>query len=224
MEPRHPHEMDNRARRRRERPLWRLALAASAALHALVFLLFPVQSVLISPFAAAGPRAGDDQAAPGSMQAMNLSVPPARPVIPPPLPLPTVTDLEPVDFEPEPFVEPSTLSGDAMSLDLTAGLEAGTGQGDGGQSDEGLRRLVPPSPRGMIIPPASRRARGEEVEVWVFVDARGRVVPDSTQLRPPSPDRDWNRRVIREASEWRFDPARKAGEPVASWFNYRIIL
>jgi hypothetical protein len=74
----------------------------------------------------------------------------------------------------------------------------------------------------MIIPPASDKLKGREVEVWLFVDASGRVVPDSTVIRPPTSDRDYNRRLIREAAEWVFDPARKGGQPVAAWTSYRI--
>jgi hypothetical protein len=74
----------------------------------------------------------------------------------------------------------------------------------------------------MIIPPANDELRGTTVEVWVFVDERGRVVPDSTRLNPPTRDRDFNRRLIREAAEWVFRPAMQAGEAVASWFPYEI--
>ena len=82
--------------------------------------------------------------------------------------------------------------------------------------------MVPPSPRGMIIPPANRSLRGQEVQVWVFVNELGRVVADSTQLRPPTSDRDFNSRLVREASEWIFEPAKKGGKAVGSWFPYTI--
>lgn len=72
------------------------------------------------------------------------------------------------------------------------------------------------------MPPANDKLKGREVEVWVFVDERGRVVPDSTRLEPPTSDRDFNRRLIREASQWVFEPARQGGKPVASWFPYTI--
>lgn len=48
--------------------------------------------------------------------------------------------------------------------------------GDGGNADEGRYRLEPPTPRGMIIPPANKSLKGTKVEVWVFVDERGKVV------------------------------------------------
>jgi len=226
MEPRYENELSNHERRRRERPTWRRALLVSGLIHALLFLTFPVQSVLISPFAAAGPRAGDNRAAAGSMQAMNMRVPPSTPIIPPPIPLPTVTDIEPVEFEPEPAYEPAAISGETLGLAEGPGLEDGTGEGDGGTSDEGLFRLVAPVPRAVMFPnaPDDDRIRGREVEVWVFVDASGQVVPDSTQLRPPTPNRDYNRRLVRDAAEWSFSPAIRDGRPVASWFNYRFTL
>jgi len=56
------------------------------------------------------------------------------------------------------------------------------------------------------------------------VDATGAVVPDSTRLEPPTKDRDFNRRLIREASEWVFRPASRDGRPIAAWFPYRIIM
>ena len=81
---------------------------------------------------------------------------------------------------------------------------------------------IPPSPRGMIIPPTNRRLRGSSVEVWVFVNEVGRVVADSTRLNPPTSDRGFNRRLIEEAAEWVFNPAMKEGKPVAAWFPYTI--
>jgi hypothetical protein len=69
----------------------------------------------------------------------------------------------------------------------------------------------------MIIPPEKLKG---EVTVWVWVDVTGRVVPDSTQLRPPSSDRGVNQRLIRDASDWLFEPARQGGQAVASWYPY----
>lgn len=225
MEPRHPHEASNHERRRRERPTWRRAMGVSLLLHGLLFLTFPVQSVLISPDAAAGPRAGDPRAAAGSMQAMNMRVPPSIPIVPPRIPLPTVTEMEPVEFQEVTF-EPAAISGETLGLEMGPGLENGTGAGDGGNSEEGLFRLVAPVPRSVMIPnpPDDDRIRGREVEVWVFVDATGRVLPDSTQLRPPTSNRDYNRRLVRDAAEWSFSPAMREGKPVASWFNYTFRL
>lgn len=82
--------------------------------------------------------------------------------------------------------------------------------------------LEPASPLGMIIPPANRDLAGVETTVWIFVDDTGRVVPDSTRLDPPSRDSGFNRRLLREAAEWAFRPARRNGQAVPSWFPFRI--
>jgi hypothetical protein len=130
---------------------------------------------------------------------------------------------DPVDFDPDPQIDLAAMTGDAPGMaDGPPGLEGGQGRGDGGTAAEGFFRLVPPSPRGMIIPPMNRSLRGKQVEVWVFVDATGRVVADSTRLNPPTSDRGFNRRLIQEAAEWVFNPARKDDLPVAAWFPYTI--
>jgi hypothetical protein len=214
--------MTARDRRRRDRSVWRTGLLVSALFHLLVFAFWRGSVIPDSPLAAAGPAAGDDRAAAGSMQALNVRTPPAAPIVPPPIPLPTEVAIEPIDFVQEVQVDPASIAGDAPGELEAPGLETGTGQGDGGTSDEGLYRLQPPVPRGMIIPPDNDRLRGTEVQVWVFVDERGRVVADSTRLEPSTRDGDFNRRLIREASEWVFRPAQQDGEAVASWFPYRI--
>lgn len=209
-------------RRRRDRSIWRTGLLVSALLHLLVLFFWRGSVLPDSPLAAAGPAAGDDRAAAGSMQAMNVRTPPSSPIVPPPIPLPTEVAIEPIEFEEEPQIDPASVAGDAPGELEAPGLDAGTGLGDGGTSEEGLYRLQPPVPRGMIIPPDNDRLRGTEVQVWVFVDETGRVVADSTRLEPSTRDGDFNRRLIREASEWIFRPAQQDGEAVASWFPYRI--
>lgn len=203
--------------------MWRTALLVSVLLHLLIFVGWRHTPVPFSPFAAAGPRAGDDQAAAGSMQSMNVRTPPRMPIIPPPVPIPTLEDIEPVEFEEDISVEPAAIAGDAPG-DLGPGMADGTGEGDGGTSDEGLFRLVPPKPRGMILPDVQQSDKFKEnpVEVWVFVDERGRVVPDSTVLRPPTGDRGLNEHLLRRAAEWLFIPAMQQGKPVASWTSYTI--
>lgn len=219
-EPRH--HLDIQDRRERERRTWQRALLVSALFHVLVFFGWRGNVIPQSPFAAAGPRAGDNRAAKGSMQAMNVRTPPSRPIIPPPVPLAVEIEVEPVQFEPDVPMDPSQVMGDAPGELEGPGLEDGDGEGDGGNAAEGFFRLQPPSPRGMIIPPSNRSLKGTTVEVWVFVDERGRVVPDSTRLNPPTRDRSFNRRLIEEAAEWVFRPAMKGGEAVASWFPYQI--
>jgi hypothetical protein len=209
-------------RRLRDRSVWRNGLIVSVLFHLLVFLAWRGSVLPDSPMAAAGPAAGDNRAAAGSMQALNVRTPPSVPLVPPPIPLPTEVAIEPVEFVQEVRIDPASVAGDAPGQLEAPGLGLGTGLGDGGDSDEGLYRLQPPVPRGMIIPPDNDRLRGTEVQVWVFVDEAGRVVSDSTRLDPSTRDGDFNRRLIREASEWTFRPAEQDGEAVASWFPYRI--
>lgn len=114
--------------------------------------------------------------------------------------------------------EPSPLPG--------AGIAEGDGEGDGGADAEGRFRVVPPRPRGLILPPSDRpdAVRGKEVEVWVYVSAGGHVVPDSTRLFPPTGDRRFDRRLRDHASGWRFEAARRDGRPVGEWFRYTIVM
>jgi hypothetical protein len=215
-------EMTARDRRRRERSIWRTGLLVSVLFHLLIFFFWRFTVVPESPMAAAGPAAGDNRAARGSMQALNVRTPPANPIVPPPVPIPVDIAVEPVQFVEQVEIEPSSVAGDAPGSLDAPGLELGTGLGDGGNSDQGLYRLQPPVPRGMIIPPDNDKLRGTEVQVWVFVDESGRVVADSTRLDPSTRDGDFNRRLIREAAEWTFRPATQDGEAVSSWFPYRI--
>lgn len=216
------HDLSALDRRRRDRKVWRTALWVSLLFHLLVFIAWRRTPVIPpSPFSAAGPRAGDDQAAAGSMRAMNIRLPQPVAIIPPPKPLEVKIEVQPVEFDEMSQINPASVIGDAPGLgDL--GKANGKGKGDGGTADEGRYRLDPPTPRGMIIPPSNKSLKGTKVQVWVFVDARGRVVADSTRLSPPTKDKGFNQRLIREASEWVFRPATKGGQPVASWFPYTI--
>ena len=211
-----------RERSERHRRTWRIAFGVSLLVHLLVFLLWRSDGPLLSPFAAAGPRSGDNRAAAGSMQAMNIRTPPPVPIVPPPVPLPSVTPPEPIEFEERTELDESSLLGERPGTDEGPGLEEGEGEGDAGTAAEGFFRLVPPSPRGMIMPPSHEALRGKQVQVWVFVNEHGRVVADSTRLEPPTRDRSFNQQLLREAAQWVFEPARKGGEPVAAWFPYTI--
>lgn len=211
-----------RERRRGEGRIWLAGLALSLLGHILVFVLWPSSGINVSPYASAGPRSGSPEASRGGMQAMNVRAP-AEEIVrpPPPAPVPTVEPVDPVPLEDEATVDASSILGDQPGLE-EPGSELGTGQGDGGTADEGRFSLVPPSPRGMIVPPSNEELRGSEISVWVFVDETGQVVPDSTRLEPPTRDRDFNERLVDEAAEWIFEPAREGGEPVAAWFPYTI--
>ena len=64
--------------------------------------------------------------------------------------------------------------------------------------------------------PAS--VRGREVTVWVFINQAGQV--DSVRLDPATPDRGYNEKLTREARDWVFEPALRAGRAVATWYSY----
>ncbi len=218
------HDISAQDRRRRERATWRNGLVVSVLLHLIVFLGWNGNVIPGSPFAAAGPRAGDNRAAAGSLQALNVRTPPSRPIIHPPMPLAVNVEVEPLEWEDEVEYDPASVLGEKPGLDEGPGLDSGTGEGDGGNEEEGFYRLQPATPRGMIIPPTNGDLRGTEVQVWVFVDERGRVVADSTRLDPPTRDRRFNRRLIEEASQWTFRPAVQEGKAVSSWFPYKITM
>ncbi len=221
-------------RRIRERRVWWVALGVSLLIHVLIFLLGPVGSIPYSPFAATGPADRDMYAAEGALQMVALSSappeavqPPAIPEVDVTLPDPEVPDPDPIleeEFEAPELPEPGVgaTEGDDPDEVADTGAPDGSGVGDAGTADEGVSRLVPPSPRGMIIPPTHGSLRGREVEVWVFVNEDGRVVADSTELRPPTSDRGFNEQLMREAARWVFDPARRDGVPVPAWFPYTI--
>ena len=175
---------------------------------------------------AAGPDANDDAAAAGgALETVQLRIVEPQPIPRPPEPV-FVPDLE-VDVEPEPEVEVEPVDIAALTPGTgdpaeTPGHANATGEGDAGSGEEGRRRVVPPNPRGMILPPsdAPRGARGREITIYVFVSDRGRVVADSTRVIPSSGNRGYDRDLVERANEWVFEPARRNGRAVGEWFNY----
>lgn len=203
--------------------------------HALLFIVFSSRPLPVPPFAAAGERMGDSRAAAGGgMETVQLSTPTRVPESPTPIPTPTpaLTDAE----LPDPELSEEDVPAIALADQLATpgadgpgegpGLTEGVGAGDGGTEAEGRFRVVPPRPKGMILPPSDRpdAVRGKEVEVWVYVTATGRVVPDSTRLNPPTGHRSFDRRLREHASSWVFEAARRDGRPVGEWFRYTIIM
>lgn len=204
----------------------RVGLVASLLFHVGVVLVFRDDRIPPTDLAPAGPDADDDEAAGGALETVRLRIAEPQPIPRPPEPV-FVPDLE-VAVEPQPEVEVeqvdiSSLTPGTAEPAETPGRGDATGEGEAGSNEAGLMRVVPPNPRGMIIPPEPpRRARGRTFTVYVYVDARGRVVPDSTRLNPSSGDRRWDRNVIQRASEWVFDPARRQGRAVAAWWSYEF--
>jgi len=226
-------------RKQQDRKIGVQGLAISLLLHLLLLLIAGRTPVPESPFSAAGPRERDDRAAAGSMVALTLrEVGAPDPVRPPPPLLVEPDPTEPVEVEPEATPEvalerpdvPTPGTREVAGADPSgreaaeSGLPGAEGRGDAGTSEEGRFRVVPPRPRGMIVPPTQRSMRGQQIQVWVFVAADGRVVPDSTRLEPATSDRAFNRRLMEDAAQWVFEPARQNGQAVASWFPYTISL
>lgn len=214
----------------------RAGIAVSLALHLLLLALFVgADPIPVSPFSAAGERRGSERAARGGgMEAVELATPTrAIPEPPPAVPVP-VAVVEAPPPEPEMEVEevPAIALADGVAVPgpagavLGPGLEDGTGEGDGGTDAEGRFRVVPPRPRGMILPPGDRPAsvRGKEVEVWVYVSATGKVVADSTRLLPSTGDRRFDRRLREHAAGWVFEAARREGRAISEWFRYTIVM
>jgi outer membrane biosynthesis protein TonB len=221
----------------RYRRALRWGLVLSVTVHALLFIVFDGSTLPVSPFAAAGERRGDFRAVQGggveAMEAIMLRSPDEVPAPPEPVPEPDAVVVEPEPQAPPeeemslPTVEVADVLAAPSPGTLDApGLARGEGEGDGGTELEGRFRVLPPRPRGLILPPGDRPAdvRGKEVEVWVFVTAQGQVVPDSTRLNPPTGHRGFDRRLREHAAGWVFEAARKGGRPVAEWFRYTVIM
>lgn len=214
-------------RTREERKIWIRGLLLSILFHLLIFVFFMSEAERLTPYAAAGPGSGDPVAAPGGggMRAVVLR-PPTEITVPP---RPEAPVIEPPEIEER--IEEPTLALSEIELpnpgegrregeETGEGLPGGEGSGDRGNAMSGLRRLIPPTPRGVIMAPLERPSsvRGKEVTVWVFINQAGAV--DSVRLDPPTPDGGYNAELIREARDWVFEPAVRAGRAVATWFSY----
>ena len=212
-----------RSSRRRACPLAQWIFSRRWVVHLLVFFLWWGQPAPESPFAAAGPRERDNRAASGGLagdehQDSSVTAPHSAPG--------AAVDAR-TRHSDRIAARPAATGRDGLHSGRPPGggrprAAYGDGRGDGGTAESGRFGKVPPSPRGIIMPPSNRNVRGQRIEVWVFVNERGRVVADSTQLRPPTSDGDFNARILREATEWVFEPAKEGGRAVSSWFPYTI--
>ncbi len=202
-------------RRHRERKILGVALLVSLIFHLSVFVLGGRREIPTLS-AEASARKAELLVARGGVEAIRVSQPPPVPLVPPALPVPTALDIEPIELAQELDFDLAALLGE-LGPPGPPGLDLGDhGAGDSGESD-----FVPPRHRS-LIPPFHKELRGVTLDVWVFVDAAGGVVADSTRLDPPTRNRKLNRQLIREASEWRFHPATQAGVPLAAWASYTV--
>jgi len=217
----------------------RVALLASLALHVVAVLLFRQARPLPDPdYAAADETPGADGAPlGGGMQAVALSIetpasamPEPEPVVTPPVAEPVVRPRPQPTGPRPPTTDRADGSGSSGGQGQGTGTGTGEGTGSGGGTGSGTGgdagAVTAPSPRGLILPPTDRPAdvRGRTVTVHVFVNERGRVVPDSTRLSPSTGDRGFDNRLKQKAGEWSFRPATRGGVPIAAWFPFTITL
>jgi hypothetical protein len=225
--------------------VYAVGLMLAVLFHVLVLLLWRAHEIPIMHVAAAGPASDDQLAAAGGgggMQVIEVRVHEAAPDAVALVPIPEVEVEVVVEPTPDPVAQPAPVTvpqvpapqpgtgqvgtGGDQGTATGPGTTDGTGLGSGGTEAAGdASRIVPPRPRGMIIPPTDRPrdVRGD-VKVWVYVDANGRVVADRTRLEPPTSDANYNRRLRRSAAEWVFEPARQDGRPIAAWYSFEITL
>ena len=204
-------------RHRRERRIWRNGIAMSVAVHFLVFFIWKITAVPVSPYMASGPEQSDRTIDESSLRALSIWVPPNLPIAPSPIPIPSQIDIQEVELAQIIERGPVSVLGEWSNLDKLLGLSDGPGM-----PHQGASGWMPATPRDIIIPSNKRDLRGTEIQVWVFIDESGGVIPDSTYIDPVTEDTDFNRRLIRQAAEWLFRPGTRDGKPVASWFTYRI--
>ena len=206
-------------RYRRERRIWRNGITMSIAVHFLLFFIWKITAIPISSSMALGPEQSEGAVDEGSLRALSIWVPPKLPVSPSPIPIPSQIDIRETKLPQITEREAVSALGKSPSLDKPLGLRDGFGTTYQGTSD-----WMPATPRDMIIPSNKHDLNGKEIQVWVFVDESGGVIPDSTYIDPVPENEDFNRRLIRQAAEWLFRPATRDGKPVASWFTYRIAI
>ncbi len=60
------------------------------------------------------------------------------------------------------------------------------------------------------------------VTARVLVDAEGKPIGD-VQLDPPTPDRDFNRRLVDKVLQMEYIPASRDGEPVEAWAEITFV-
>ena len=204
-------------RHRRERKIWRNGIAMSVAVHFLVFFIWKITAIPVSPYMTSGPEQSDRTIDKSSLRALSIWVAPNLPIAPSPIPIPSQIDVQEVKLAQIIDRDPVSVLGEWPGPDKLPGLSDGLGM-----PHHGVSGWMPATPRDIIIPNNKRDLSGREIQVWVFIDESGGVIPDSTYISPATEDIDFNRRLIRQAAEWLFRPATRDGNPVVSWFTYRI--
>ncbi|MCL7978444.1 MAG: energy transducer TonB [marine benthic group bacterium] len=201
----------------------RVGLIISLLAHLALFFSLRSDRPLGGATVAAGPRAGDSNAAAGSgaLQAISFAEVRSIEIPPPPAPLPsldapevTIVETRPPSFATGQLERPGSMAG--RQAGFSPGLPGGTGEGDGGSDAEGRYRNTVPEPR-VIIPDwdPPNEVKGMRVRMRVLVDERGNAV--DVELEPPTPNDRFNRKLIETAMAMEFKPALRNGRPVRDW-------
>lgn len=175
----------------------------------------------------AGPRGGG-----GSERTVQFFTLPASPAVVavdlPPIPKVVLSEIPPI--EPPPLtltridVPVPSLSGALQASSVRgpgtgggsgggAGPVAGTASGPGTGGEDGY--IVPPNPRGVIVPPdkAPRSVKGRKYRATFWVGADGRV--QRVDVSPDIRDADYRRALYERLMDFAFYPARnRVGLPV----------
>ena len=147
--------------------------------------------------------------------AEQAALPTAAPPIatPPPVAAPPVV----VEQPPAAVVTPPPVATTTPAPATTPPATSNTPATGGGQSrDAKLVRQVPPS----FPPDAVRKRQSGWVEVRISVGAKGEVTGADVVRAQPS--RVFDRAALAAVRQWRFEPALRNGEPVASQRTQRI--
>ncbi|MFQ5889143.1 MAG: hypothetical protein ACE5JR_03715 [Gemmatimonadota bacterium] len=202
-----------------------VGMLASVGLHAAVLALWRGDLWPFPFTVAAGPRAGDAVAAPGGGIMEVIRYAPLRQIEIPPPPA-TTPSLEVPEVETR-IPQDRPLSAAARFGSLSSapgpGLFGQQGLGDGGEDVAGKFRVTAPEPR-VIIPEwnAPKEVKGMQVMVRVLVDRWGRPTGE-VELRPITPNRKFNDRLVEKVLRMEYKPAYRYGRPVAAWAEMTFV-
>jgi hypothetical protein len=139
-----------------------------------------------------------------------LDMPPLEPTpVPPPVAPPTTG------------TSTGTTGGPGQGPGSGGGQGTGTGPGSGsdaGPGSGGEAGYIPADVRGLIVPPDCAKGR---FLVRFWVEADGRV--SRVDVDPPPRDTGCRREMLAQMKAYRFRPATRSGQPVASVYPIRLI-
>ena len=160
-----------------------------------------------------------------------LDMPPAPVVTVPIVALPDPVKIDVPPLEPTPVPPPvappttgtstGTTGGPGQGPGSGGGQGTGTGPGSGsdaGPGSGGEAGYIPADVRGLIVPPDCAKGR---FLVRFWVEADGRV--SRVDVDPPPRDTGCRREMLAQMKAYRFRPATRSGQPVASVYPIRLI-